>query len=328
MQWSERIGRRIKLRDLHVLQAVAQAGSMTKAAHQLAISVPVVSKAIADLEHTVGVPLLDRSPQGVEPTAYGRALMHRSVIAFEELRQGIKDIEFLADPTAGEVRIGTTPPLSASFVSAVVDRLSRRHPRIVYRVVAEGAEAQQCRLTERGVDLLITRRHGPIDEEQVSFEFLFESPYFVAAGANNPWVRRRRIELAELMDDLWALPPPDDWFGSFVVDAFRANGLGLPRAGVVALHDMRANLLKTGRFLSIMPEFWLQFPERHPFIKKLPVKLAIASGPIGIMTLKNRALSPVAQLFIDESREVAQQVATKKERPPRPLGSRRPRLLA
>src|SRR5262245_26127010 len=118
MQWSDRIGKRIKLRDLHVLQAVANAGSMTKAAHQLAISVPVVSKAIAELEHTVGVPLLDRSPQGVEPTAYGRALIHRGVIVFEELRQGIKDLEFLTDPTAGEVRISTTPPLSASFISA------------------------------------------------------------------------------------------------------------------------------------------------------------------------------------------------------------------
>src|SRR5262249_27653908 len=140
MQWSDRIGRRIKLRDLHVLQAVAHAGSMTKAANELAISVPVVSKAIADLEHTVGVPLLDRSPQGVEPTAYGRALMHRSVIAFEELRQGIKDIEFLTDPTAGEVRIGTTPPLSASFVLAVIDRLSRRYPRITLRVIARSAQ--------------------------------------------------------------------------------------------------------------------------------------------------------------------------------------------
>ena len=77
MQWADRIGRRIKLRDLHVLQAVAQAGSMSKAANQLAVSVQVISKAIADLEHTAGVPLLDRIPQGVEPTAYGRALMHR-----------------------------------------------------------------------------------------------------------------------------------------------------------------------------------------------------------------------------------------------------------
>ena len=313
MQWSERIGRRIKLRDLHVLQAVAQAGSMTKAAQQLAISVPVVSKAIAELEHTVGVPLLDRSPQGVEPTAYGRALMQRSVIAFEELRQGIKDIEFLSDPTAGEVRVGTTPPLSASFISAVIDRLSRRHPRIVFRVVAEGNESQRRRLTERGVDVLITRKLGPIDEEQVSFEFLFESPYFVAAGANNPWVRRRRIELAELMDELWALPPPDDAFGSFVVEAFRASELGLPRVSVVALAlEMRANLLKTGRYLTIMPEFWLQFPERHPFIKILPVELAIASGPIGIMTLKNRALSPVVQLFIETAREVAKPLARKR----------------
>src|SRR5215475_11975244 len=152
MQWSDRIGRRIKLRDLHVLQAVAHAGSMTKAANELAISVPVVSKAIADLEHTVGVPLLDRSPQGVEPTTYGRALMHRSVIAFEELRQGVKDIEALADPTAGEIRIGTTPPLSASFLSTVIDRMIRRHPRIIFRVVAGGMEPQPQSLIERRVD--------------------------------------------------------------------------------------------------------------------------------------------------------------------------------
>src|SRR5262245_42634642 len=188
MQWSDRIGRRIKLRDLHVLQAVAQAGSMTKAAQQLAISVPVVSKAIADLEHTVGVPLLDRSPQGVEPTAYGLALMHRSVIVFEELRQGIKDIECLADPTAGEVSIAPTPPLSATFLLACIYRRSRRNPLIVCRVSAMGEDSQGRQLTARNVYLLITRKHGPIDEEHVSFEFLFESPYFVVAGANSPWV--------------------------------------------------------------------------------------------------------------------------------------------
>jgi DNA-binding transcriptional LysR family regulator len=313
MQWADRIGRRVKLRDLHVLQAVVQAGSMTKAAHALAISVPVVSKAIADLEHTVGVPLLDREPQGVVPTAYGRALLHRSVIAFEELRQGIKDIEFLADPSAGEVRIGTTPPLSASFVSAVIGRLSRRYPRIVFRVMTEGGESQQRNLNERGVDLLIRRNYGSVADEQLSFEFLFESPYVVAAGVDNPWVKRRRIELAELMGELWALPLPDTGVGSFVLEAFRASGLDLPRAAVVATAlEMRTNLLKTGRYLTIFPEFWLQLPERHPSIKKLPVELPIASGPIGIMTLKNRALSPVAQLFIQAAREVAKPLARRK----------------
>lgn len=308
MQWAERIGRRVKLRDLHVLQAVVQAGSMTKAARQLSISVPVVSKAIADLEHTVGVQLLDREPQGVAPTAYGRALLHRSAIAFEELRQGIKDIEFLADPTVGEVRIGSTVTLAASFISAVIDRLSRRYPRIAFRVVAEGGEMLRD-LSERSVDLLICRQFAPFDE-RLSFEFLFESPYVVAAGASNPWVKRRRIALAELMDELWALPPPDSRFGSFVVDTFRASGLDFPRAiAVTSALEMRANLLKTGRYLAIFPEFWLRLPDRHPFVRKLPVELPIASGPIGIVTLKNRALSPVAELFIEAAREVAKPLA-------------------
>jgi DNA-binding transcriptional LysR family regulator len=309
MQWSERIGRRIKLRDLHVLQAVVQAGSMTKAANQLAISVPVVSKAIADLEHSVGVQLLDREPQGVAPTAYGRALLHRSAIAFEELRQGIKDIEFLADPTVGEVRIGSTVTLAASFISAVIDRLSRRYPRITFRVVAEGREMLRD-LYERSVDLLIYRQFTPFSDERVSFEFLFESPYVVAAGANNPWFRRRRITLADMKDEPWALPPPDSRFGSYVVDVFRAAGLDFPSAAVVASAlELRANLLKTGRYLAIFPDFWLRLPEPHPFIRKLPVELPIESGPIGVVTLKNRALSAAAQLFIETAREIAKPLA-------------------
>src|SRR5438552_270642 len=99
MQWSERIGRRIRLRDLHILTEVVQAGSMAKAGNRLAISTPVVSKAIADLEHAVGVRLLDRSSQGIEATMYGRALLKWSGAAFDDLRHGVKEIEFLADPT-------------------------------------------------------------------------------------------------------------------------------------------------------------------------------------------------------------------------------------
>jgi DNA-binding transcriptional LysR family regulator len=281
---------------------------MAKAASSLAVSHPVVSRSISDLEHTLGVRLLERNPHGVELTEYGRAMLNRSHAAFDELRQGVKEIEFLSDPTVGEVRIGTTPPLAASFVFAVIDRLSRRYPRIVFRVVAEGASqsAQRENLKERAVDLLIFRKVAAIIDEEASFEFLFESPYVVAAGASSPWVKRRRIELAELMNEPWALPAPDDAFGSFVTDAFRAAGLDYPRATVItSALEIRANLLRTGRYLSVIPEFWLQLPDRHPFLKKLPVELPIASAPIGIIALKNRKPSPVVQRFIDCAREVA-----------------------
>src|SRR5260370_26929037 len=104
MQLSDRIGRRMKLQDLHVLVTVVKAGSMGKAAQRLNISQPAISRSIAELEGALGVRLLDRHRQGVEPTAYGRALLDCGLAAFDDLRQGVKNIEFIADPTAGEAR--------------------------------------------------------------------------------------------------------------------------------------------------------------------------------------------------------------------------------
>src|SRR5438552_513170 len=126
VEWDEQhLGRHLKLRELNVLMTVARCGSMGKAAAQLSVSQPAISKAIADIEYTLGVRLLDRSPQGVEPTIYGRALLDRGLIAFDELRQAVKHIEFLADPTAGELRIGATIVIATGFVTAVLDQLCR-----------------------------------------------------------------------------------------------------------------------------------------------------------------------------------------------------------
>ena len=175
MRTSDHIERRVKLNDLHVLMRVVEAGSMNKAAALLNTTQSAVSRSIAELERTIGVRLLDRSPQGVEPTNYGRTLLSGGAAVFDDLRQSLKSIEFLADPTAGEVRIGCNPFLAASFVSAVVDRLSRRHPRIVFHLVTAYVETLHRQLSERNVDLLVARRSGPIADEALDYEFLFEA---------------------------------------------------------------------------------------------------------------------------------------------------------
>ena len=87
MQLSDRVGRRMKLQDLHVLMAVVQAGSMGKAAQRLNITQPAISRSIAELEQALGVKLLDRHRQGVEPTEFGRALLDCGVAVFDDLRQ-------------------------------------------------------------------------------------------------------------------------------------------------------------------------------------------------------------------------------------------------
>jgi DNA-binding transcriptional LysR family regulator len=310
MRLIDRIGRRMKLQDLHVLMTVVQAGSMGKAARHLHTSQPAISRSIAELEHAFGVRLLDRNPQGVEPTEYGRALLDGGMAVFDDLRQAVKKIEFLADPAAGEVRIGATPLLATSFISAVVDRLSRRHPRIVFHLVTGYVESLHRELSERKVDLLVVRRFGPIADERLDFEFLFDDSSVVVAGAQSPWVRRRRIELADLMEESWVLPPPGSQLASVAQEAFRARGLDHPRTTVVTdSPHVRMALLATGRFVTIFPASALKYPIRRAELKVLPVELPTARVPNGIVTLKNRALSPVVRLFIDCAREAAKLLA-------------------
>src|SRR5215813_2833156 len=167
MQWDERIGRRLKLRDLHIFMTVAQQGSMGRAAKHLAVSQPVVSKAISDLEHTLKVRLVDRTMTGVEPTVYGSALLRRGTTVFDELKHSVKEIEFLADPTAGEVRIASLEGLNAAFVPAVINRLSRKFPRLMFHVLSIPAPTTQHLevLHERTVDLAVTYLAPPFEHD-------------------------------------------------------------------------------------------------------------------------------------------------------------------
>lgn len=304
----------MKLHDLHVLMAVIQAGSMGKAALLLNTTQPNISRAIAELERAFGVRLLDRHRRGIEPTESGRALLDCGTAAFDELRRGVKSIEFMADPTAGEVRIGSTAFLGASFVSVLIDRLSQRHSRITFQLVTGYAETLCRDLSERKVDLLIMRSGGPIADERLNFEFLFEDSYVVAAGAENKWTRRRNIQFSDLAEERWVLPPRESVIGSIIAQAFRASGFEYPRATVVTdSPHMRVSLLETGRFITVFPASALKFLTRGAALKVLSVELPAARRPNGMVTIKDRAVSPVVQLVMNSARELAKPAKRKSQ---------------
>lgn len=309
----ERIERRLKLHDVRVLISVVEAGSMHKAAERLGTSQPAVSRTIADLEHSVGARLLERSARGIQPTQYGRVFIKHSVAAFDEFRQGVRDIKFLADPSAGELRIGCSEAMAAGPVLAVVEQLTQRHPRLVFHVVTGDTTTLYRELTERNVALAITRATEAIAEEQKNVGSLFEDSVVVAAGAQSRWARRRRMQLDELVNERWTLPPYDSAMGVIVSEAFRARGLRPPTATfVTASAILRSRLLATGRFLTVIPEFALTLPGRDPSIKALPVELPGARRTMRIIGLRNRSLSPLAELFIDSMRALAKPVTKRK----------------
>jgi len=215
MNRAAHISRRLKLRHLNVLLAVAQWCNMARAAEHLAFSQPAVSKAIADLENTLGVRLLDRRPHGLVLTLYGRAFLKRSIAIFNDLTTSVTELEFLADPTAGELRIGTTVAMAAGLLYTIVERLSRQYPRLAFRVtVGDLPDLQDRELREHEIDLMIGRLPDAIPAEDTETEVLFEETAFVVTGMHSPWIRCRKIELAELTNEPWALSTPESFPGS------------------------------------------------------------------------------------------------------------------
>ena len=307
--------RPIKLQGINLLLVVARCGSMGKAAEQLSLSQPAISKAVAEMEAILGVRLLDRSAHGVEPTIYGRALLDHGVVALDEIRQARKRIEFLANPSAGEVHIGSSLPIAAGFVSAVVERLARRYREIEFHLSAAESAVVYNALNERKVDLVVARIFGPLAADHMEAEVLYHEAQIVVAAAESPWARRRKVELAELMQEPWILPPSGSLSGSVIGEAFRAKGLERPRTVIVAQTvPVRNALVASGRFLTIVPESVLQFPGANQSLRRLPIDLAETRRPIAIITLRNRTLNPVAQLFIDGARELAARLNPKHQR--------------
>jgi len=307
MQWVDRIGRRLKLRDLHILLAVVQRGSMAKAAAELAISQPAVSKAIADMEHTLGFRLLDRSRNGVEPTAYGRALVKRGVAVFDELKHGVEELEFLADPTAGELRIGSTESIAAGLLPAVIERFSRKYPRVhLYVAQAVISTLHYRELRERTIDLLLGRIPSPFAEDDLEADVVYDDQVVIVSGRKSKWARSRCLRLPDLAGEPWILPPADTLPGLLAAELFRASGAAMPHAPITTLSiHLCCRLVASGRFVTTLPTSVLRFGDGARSLKVLPIKLPAQPRPVGIVTLKNRTLSPVAKLFIECVHRVA-----------------------
>jgi DNA-binding transcriptional LysR family regulator len=308
--WERQIGRRLRLRDLSVFFTVVEYGSMAKAGAKLGVSTPSVSQVIAALEHALGVRLLDRSPTGVVTTRYGDALLARGRAAFDELRLGIRDIEFLADPHAGELRVGCPESLAAGFLVPLLERFAREHPRVQIHVLPVRQPTLEFpELHERRVDLVLARlANEPVRgrlSDELNAEVLFNDRYALVVGPNSTWGRRRKVDLADLVDAPWITSPLEALGESFVGGAFRARGLKEPslRITTFSVH-LRNNIVSGGDFITALPESVLRIYRKLHALRELPIELSVRP-PVAVVTLRHRTLAPTAQSFIACARDIA-----------------------
>jgi DNA-binding transcriptional LysR family regulator len=308
------ISRRLKLRDLHMLEAVSAAGSMARAAERLAISQPTISKAIADLEHDLGLALFERSSRGVELTPSGHILLRRGRAMLDELKQGLQEIESLSDPTVGEVRIGAVDAWSP-YISTIVEQTSRRYPKITYKVVFGDSDMFVAALRNRTLDVVITRAVLVRSQPDLDAEVLFHDRIAVVTSATHPLARRRKIALRDLLDERWVIGPPDSFLYQLMMEAFQAKGLAMPNAMVTTLSiQLRLDLLQSGHFVTADTSSMMDHPGRKGRIKALPIDLGDIAGPMAAVTLKARQPSGPLKLVLNEARAIGKSITVLKEK--------------
>ena len=303
------IGRRIKLRDLQIMLSVAQFGSMAKAAAHLSTTQPTVSQAIADLEDAVGARLFDRSTQGVVPTVCGEILLKRGTEAFDALKQGMRDIEFHATSGAGDVWVGCREVQLIGFLPAVIQPLAQQHPKIIVHATDVTVSENIHHLQDRKLDLILGGSAPLKRDDDLHSETLFEESFTVVTGKKNPWARRRKVALADLMDEGWLYGEPGNATQARISETILAKTGRLPRVAMYTTSmNLRLALLASGNYISCIPSSVYRYGAEVKPIKALPVDMHLKL-PVAIYTLKNRTLSPAVKLFIETAREVAKSMA-------------------
>lgn len=286
---------------------------MAKAAERLACSRPVVSKAIAGLEDTLGVRLFDRTPLGIEPTRYGLALLRRSTTVFDELRLTVNEIDQLLDPNAGELRVGCIETMMAGLAAAAIDRLMLTYPRLRVQTLTGGAGMQLQWLRERKCEAVLAREVADEPDPEIEEEVLYHERLVVVAGASSaPGRRSKRISLADLADEKWILAGHEVAPGGAAFEAFSNLGLPIPKVSILSESlVLRYSLLATGRYLTMVPASVFMFGSKPAELRVLPIEIEASRKARVVATLKGRTLSPAASAFVEQVRELTRPLAEK-----------------
>ena len=303
MSPTDAVARHVTLRELRLLLAVARSGSILKAANEIGLTQPALSRSIADLEGAFGVRLFDRTNRGVAPTPHGEVLLRRATGVFEELRQAVNELRALADAAHGELRIGGTPAMCAGLLPRIIGPVRSDRPRLQFHVAELESGKLASEVVGRSLDLGLGREHAVRESHDLVFEGLFEDRLFVVAGSQHPLAERRSISLEETLRHHWVLPT-EGAVTAHLQGEFGRQGLAIPEAAITTMSMLvRCELIATGSFLTVMYGSVLRFGNAPKSLRVLPVDLP--SGiPVGVIRLKNRTLAPSAEMFIQASRRM------------------------
>ncbi len=299
---------RLKPRQLLLLVSIDELGNIHKAADELGMTQPAASKLLKELESALEVTLFDRLPRGMRPTWYGEIMIRHAKMTLANLVTAHDEIAALKSGLSGQVAVGCIMPAGIALLPLTVAKLKSHYPLLQVRVELDSSDALLAQLTDSKLDIAVARLFEHHDKSAFSFEPLAEESICVVARRGHPLTRKRKLQLKDLAGLSWILPTGKVIRHRFDM-VFRSLGLDPPQ-NVVSTPSLPVtiSLLQHADMVATVPIEVAQQYREHGMVELVPIDFPLKMDAYGIIVLRNRLLSPAAQIMLKTLRATASEI--------------------
>jgi DNA-binding transcriptional LysR family regulator len=297
MHWF--IRSRLKTRQLLLLVALAEHGNIHKASQSLSMTQPAASKLLKDLEDALGVSLFDRLPRGMRPTWYGETMIRHARVALGSLNQAHDELEAAKAGQFGQVYVGAIAAPGLALLPPAVALVKQEHPNLQIALQIESSDVLIERLNLGKLDILVARLFAQHDKSQLRYEMLTDEPVCAVARPGHPLLGKRALQLRDSVDMGWILPPGGSVLRHRFDLMFQEAGLQEP-VNVIETASLMftTKMLQQSDMISVVATDVARYYADHGMLVILPMTMPCQMDAFGIITRRDRLLSPAAKVML------------------------------
>lgn len=306
----ERALTRLKLRQLRLLVAVGQTGSIQNAARDLNISQPAATKMIQDLEIDFEVKLFDRTNRGVVPTVFGDSLIRHGKLIFAQVSSAAQELDDLNEGNSGRVVVGTLLAASPSLLPMAVERLLQERPNVAIKIVEGTNEVLMPALLSGEIDMVVGRLPSHRHRENITQEKLFDERVLAVVGTQHPLAEQANICFEQLKPYGWILPPVETTLRRQTDQFFVRQGQYVPPSSIESVSYLaNRSLLRSHDFIGLMPAHVASLDIRNGLLSGINWAVPFGAGPVGVSYRGKQSLSPAGSAFLKALHSVATDIS-------------------
>ncbi len=300
---------RLKLRQLRLLVAVGQYGSIQNAARELQISQPAATKLIQDLELDFEVQLFERTNRGVIPTAHGDALIRHGKLILAQVSNAAQELDDLTEGSSGRVVIGTLLAAAPNLLPAAIETLLADRPKVAIKVVEGTNDALMPALFSGEIDMIVGRLPAYRARAKLVQEKLFDDRVVAVVGKQHPLAGRKKVRFEQVKPYGWILPPLETTLRRQVDQYFVSQKQYVPPTVLESVSYLtNRSLFQTQDLVGLMPEHVVSYDIEIGSLVEVDWTVPFGKGAIGISFRGPDSLSPAGAEFLKALRQAAKEL--------------------